>query len=403
MVENISHDGDWRGALFDPARSLLLPLGADGAALLYEGQIQTTGEAPGANRIRALADFLAPRMEDGFYVTNTLASEAPEFADIVGASAGVAAARVSGDGEELLIWFRRERVRTITWGGKPFKSPSDDDDPSELSPRRSFAQWQQVVEGTSDPWTPTDIATARLIGAAVMDVVLQYRAIQLVVAKNQLDQVSGRIRAAKQFVVVADASGHILETNGALGTLLGERGQALRHLDELPDFFADPEDFKSRLRALRYDSRSWRGEVVVKGGDAAGLALRVRADPVSAPHDLALGFVLFFSDLTAQHEVEAARRRFQEGVIASRRRLSSPVKTRVDLRVRNLLQQIVDNAQLAALEVTDAADPAEVRGLLEGIRESVKRSAEVLERFGLRSPSRPARKTRPRAERGSLS
>jgi light-regulated signal transduction histidine kinase (bacteriophytochrome)/heme oxygenase len=402
MVENISRDGDWRGALFDSAQSLLLPLGAGGATLIYEGQIQSTGETPGADRIRALSVWLATRMTDGFYATNTLASEAPEFADIVGASAGVAAARVSGDEEELLIWFRQERVRTITWGGKPFKSPSDDDDPSELSPRRSFAQWIQVVEGTSDPWTPTDIAAAKSISAAVMDVVLQFRAIQLVIAKNQLDRVSRRVRAAKQLVIVADAHGQILEANDVLLTLLAERRKTLRHLDDLADFFADSEVFATRLRALRHNCQSWRGEVVVKAGDAAGLAFHVRADLVATPHDRALGFVLFFSDLTERRDVEAARRRFQEGVIASRRRLSSPVKTRVDLRIRNLLQQIVDNAQLAALEVTDAADPTKVRGLLEGIRESVKRSAEVLERFVIRPSSNLARKASPRAERGAI-
>ena len=83
-------------------------------------------------------------------------------------------------------------MRTVTWGGKPFKPPSDDDDPSELSPRRSFAQWHQVVEGTSDPWTATDIATARMIGASVTDVISQFRAVQIVIAKDQLDQVSSR-------------------------------------------------------------------------------------------------------------------------------------------------------------------------------------------------------------------
>jgi light-regulated signal transduction histidine kinase (bacteriophytochrome)/heme oxygenase len=402
MVENISRIGDWRGALFDSARSLLLPLGATGAALTYEGQIQSTGDAPGADRIRALSAWLATRMPDGFFATNALASEAPEFADIVGVAAGVVASRVSGDGEELLIWFREERIRTITWGGKPFKEPSDDDDPSELSPRRSFAQWHQVVEGTSDPWTSTDIATAKLIGAAVTDVVLQYRAIQLVISKDQFDQVSRRVRAAKQLVVVADARGQILETNGALATILGERRQTMRHLSDLTDCFADPEDFSARLKALRSDCRSWRGEVVVISGEAAGQAFRVQADPVPSPNDRVLGFVLFFSDLSEQREVEAARRRFQEGIIVSRRRLiAPPVETRVDLRVRNLLQQIVENAQLAGLEVTDAADPSKVRGLLEGIRESVKRSAEVLSRFVIQASSRTSN-ARTRAERGAV-
>ena len=38
MIERISREGDWRGALFDGSRSLLAPLNATGAALLFEDQ-----------------------------------------------------------------------------------------------------------------------------------------------------------------------------------------------------------------------------------------------------------------------------------------------------------------------------------------------------------------------------
>ena len=39
---------------------------------------------------------------------------------------------------EMLIWFRNERIQTLTWGGNPFKPMTVGDDPLELSPRRSF-------------------------------------------------------------------------------------------------------------------------------------------------------------------------------------------------------------------------------------------------------------------------
>ena len=58
MVEAISRDGDWRTALFDASQPLLQPLGATGAALLFEGQMLTAGEVPGtagAARDRRLA------------------------------------------------------------------------------------------------------------------------------------------------------------------------------------------------------------------------------------------------------------------------------------------------------------------------------------------------------------
>jgi light-regulated signal transduction histidine kinase (bacteriophytochrome) len=37
MIEAISRDGDWRGALFDGSQALLQPVGAGGAALLFDG------------------------------------------------------------------------------------------------------------------------------------------------------------------------------------------------------------------------------------------------------------------------------------------------------------------------------------------------------------------------------
>ena len=77
--------------------------------------------------------------------------------------------------------------------------------------------------------------------------------------------------------------------------------------------------------------------------------------------------------------------------------------TQVDLKIRNLLQQILENAQLAALEVADAADPTRVGGLLEGIRASVKRSAEVLARFGfLAVPLRAKRQSVGKISAGGL-
>ena len=387
MVASISRDGDWRGALFDGARPLLLPLGASGAALIFEGQIQTIGETPGAEAIRALAQWLKPRFVEGFYATASLGAEAPPFAELTGVAAGIAAARVSGDGDELLIWFRHERVRTITWGGKPFKSPSENDDPSELSPRRSFAQWHQVVEGTSDPWTPTDIATARMIGASVTDVIMQFRAVQIVIAKDQLDQVSRRVKASEQLVIIADSNGRLLESNAAFEKLVGARPGALRRLEDLPPYFADPQDMTMRLKALLHSRRGWRGDMTLGGRDGPGVPLHVRADAITARDERALGYVLFFTDLTERQAAETARRRFQESLVGSRRRLNARLETQADLTAQSLIAQVIENAQLAALEVTDAADPANMRKLLEGIRSAVERSAEILERLKFAPPA----------------
>ena len=381
MVESLSRNGDWRGALFDSARSLLLPLGANGAALLFEGQIQTTGETPSTEDIRALAEWLHGKLAGGLFATSALAAEAPRFESLKGVASGVVAAHVSGDPDEMLIWFREERVRTITWGGNPFKSPSNSDDPSELSPRRSFAQWHQVVEGTGDPWTETDIATARMIAASLTDVILQYRAVQIVIAKDQLDQVSQQVQAAQQQVIVADAAGRVLETNAAFEALIGAAPGSIQRLDDLPVYFVEREDFAQRLHSLQREGRAWRGEATLRDNRDAGRPMHVRADAVVAMGERVLGYVVCFTDLTERRAAEVARRRFQESIIGSHRRLSARLETSADLQAQALISAIVENAQLAALEITDAADPGNMRQLLNGIRSSVERSAEVLERL----------------------
>ena len=50
-----------------------------------------------------------------------------------------------------------------------------------------------------------------------------------------------------------------------------------------------------------------------------------------------------------------------------------------DLVYQNLLTSLVENAQLAALEITDGVDTARMQDMLESVRASVTRSSELLE------------------------
>ena len=80
----------------------------------------------------------------------------PHFAELRGVASGLVAVALSESAGEYLLWLRPERVRTVAWGGNPNKPMVVGNSPMDLSPRRSFAQWHQVVEATSDPWTEAD-------------------------------------------------------------------------------------------------------------------------------------------------------------------------------------------------------------------------------------------------------
>jgi two-component system, chemotaxis family, sensor kinase Cph1 len=285
---------------------------------------------------------------------------------------------VSTAPDEYLIWLRPERVRTVTWGGNPFKPTLVGDDPSTLSPRRSFSQWHQLVEGTSDPWNDADLAFARLVGDTVSDVIIQFRSVRMLLAEDQLNQVRRQVEQSAQPVVIVDTTGRILKMNLAFVALLPDLPRQPERIADLLPLFDDQREVERRIDDLVVNRHAWRGEVLIAGPGGVRTPLLVRADPVFTSLDRTLGFVLLFTDLTERRTAEAARRGFQKGVMEQRPSVSGQFDSKADLQFRNILSTITENAQLAALEIADRVDPAHMPQMLEALRSSVARTAEVL-------------------------
>lgn len=379
MVEAISREGDWRLALFESPQSLLQPLDANGAALKVDGQVLTTGEVPSTKQLREIGRWLDKQPRAPVLATASLGIDEPAFAAMSAMASGIVAAPISNAPGEYLMWFRPERIRTVTWGGNPFKPVVVGNDPADLSPRRSFSQWHQLVEGTSEPWSQADLMAASLIGRTVADVVLQFRSVRMLIVQDQLQQVSRQVHQSEQPVIVADAQGRILLINDAFQQNLRAGHPHLQWLEDLPQFFTEPERVRQYLRQLLKTQQTWRGEIWLERDVGEPKPMSVRADPVVASPDRLLGFVFVLTDLTERKAADAARRRFQEGIIEPYRGATVRLDTKSDLVYQNLLSAVVGNAQLAALEITDGVDVAHMPELLENVRASVGRTAELLE------------------------
>lgn len=379
MLQAISKEADWREALFDDNRSLLQSLNATGAALLFEGEILSTGEVPGTRELRELGEWLDSQPRGAVMATGSLSSEMPGFAALKAVASGLLATPISRSSGEYLIWFRPERVRTITWGGNPFKPVIVGSEPSDLSPRRSFSQWRQVVEGTCDPWTPADLNGARLIGEALADVALQFRSVRMVIAQDQLGQVRQQVHLSDQPVIIAGPDGRITLVNEAFERLLRAVHPSLQRLDDLARLFAEPGKVRQDLKDLLQNHLTIRTEVFLETDSGDTRPLQVRADPVCSTPENVLGFVLLFTDLTERKAADIARRRFQEGILELHRVMPVQLDSKTDLLYRNLLASVVGNAQLSALEITDSLDLAHVPEKLQSVQNSVTRAAELLE------------------------
>ncbi|MBL8950684.1 MAG: GAF domain-containing protein [Myxococcaceae bacterium] len=388
MAEAIAREGDWRSSLFDGSGSILKPVTATGAALVLDDEILTTGQVPGTEQLREIAGWLqrrglAPSGHAAVFSTHALAVAEPAWAPLAAVASGLLAVRISNEPGEFLLWFRPEQVRTVTWGGDPSKPFVIGSSPADLSPRRSFAQWHQVVEGTSQPWARGALTTARLIGATVSDVVMQFRSVRMLIAQQQLTQVRGQAQRSEQAVMVAGPDGRVLLMSAGFADLLEPGRRAPERLDELAPFFTRPVVLLRKLQELVQQHAAYRGEAELLQGDGGARPVLLRADPVFSGPRQVLGFVLSISDAREQVAADRARRRFQEQVVEEYRPVTGRPETKADLDRRVLLASIIENAQLTAFEITDTADTQLIVDLLRSVQGSVDRSAELLADFAV--------------------
>jgi two-component system, chemotaxis family, sensor kinase Cph1 len=381
MIEAISQAGDWRIALFDNTQSLLAPVGATGAALTFEGQILTAGEVPGTQQLREIAEWLDGKPRQPVFATASLCLDERDFASLLPVASGLAAAPISNSPGEYLMWFRPERIRLVTWGGDPLEPVLIGDDPSDLSPRRSFAKWHQLVEGKSEPWTPADLMAARLIGETVADVVLQFRSVQMLIARDQLEKVTQRVQISELPVVIADQRGRILHRNQSFESLVHPNHPHLEWLEDLAPLFTDQREARRRLHDLVSQRRTWRGEVSLTSVHAGTRSVLVRGDPVFASPDRILGIVLLFTDIAERNAAETTSRRYQEGIVDRMRGLGTGIEGNADVLYQKLMSPVLENAQLAIFEIVDGNDRARTQEMLESVRSSVERAGDVLDRL----------------------
>lgn len=319
IVEALATTGDWRSALFTTPKALLQAVDAVGAALVHEGELLTAGEVPSSHDTRRIAEWLEehhPR--DAVVSTHTLGHLAPEFRHLSSA-AGLLAISLSGRGNDRLIWFRREQVQTLRWGGNPHK-PVDLDDPNRLSPRRSFAVWTEMTRGTSRPWSEPDLATARAIRLSLVDLVQQVQAVRVLIAMDQMQRVCQVVELSVEPTIVMSALGHLVVVNRAFRDLLGPVSVSLTSVEDLAALLGGENELRSMLHLLRSERRAWAGELMLQRGDGEVIPLAVRGEPVPGESGDDLGCVLFATDLRAQRDAEATRRRVHDVMLEAQRR-----------------------------------------------------------------------------------
>jgi len=146
-----------------------------GVAVCVKGRLTSLGTTPSPEQIESLIGWLNSHMEksQGVYATDRLGEvwqPAQAFANL---ASGLLVISVSTEPSDYIIWFRPELVQSTNWAGEPVKLNQSGPNGDRLSPRMSFAIWQETVRGRCLPWTSADLDAAFDLRVSLLHVVLR--------------------------------------------------------------------------------------------------------------------------------------------------------------------------------------------------------------------------------------
>jgi light-regulated signal transduction histidine kinase (bacteriophytochrome) len=107
------------------------------------------------------------------FATDRIASIVPGAGAFAASAAGMLAIPISRSPRDYVVLFRSELVRSVRWGGDPHKPVEYGPNGPRLTPRRSFEEWKETVEGRSAPFTSSELRVAETLRATLIEVVLR--------------------------------------------------------------------------------------------------------------------------------------------------------------------------------------------------------------------------------------
>lgn len=130
---------------------------ASGCILVYEGKTTLLGQCPDKCQLDGLLDYIKNNTREAIQATSSLSELYPPAKEFEKVASGLILTVLSDIEENYIIWLKPERKQTMNWAGNPEKLVEvNKDGYMNLSPRRSFETWAEIVSGTSETWNLTE-------------------------------------------------------------------------------------------------------------------------------------------------------------------------------------------------------------------------------------------------------
>jgi len=165
--ETLLRDPDWLGDILTSA------IPADGVGVWINGSYAFSGVTPPTEDFRRIVRALNGTAAGKVYSTDHIGSLVDGAERWAKEAAGLLAIPISRSPRDYVILFRKEMKEAVRWAGDPHKPVEYGPNGPRLTPRQSFAEWQELVEGRSIPFTPSQLRVAETLRATLIEVVLR--------------------------------------------------------------------------------------------------------------------------------------------------------------------------------------------------------------------------------------
>ncbi|WP_445678596.1 HWE histidine kinase domain-containing protein [Radicibacter daui] len=145
----------------------------DGVGIHFDGAITVSGLTPPTRILHAIARLAHEQAPGQIWATHSLPSHMALPEGMLESVAGVLAVPLSQLSQDYVLFFRQEVVRTIDWAGDPNKQYETGPLGDRLTPRKSFALWQETVRGQSVPWEAFAREAAETLRVGMMEVIMR--------------------------------------------------------------------------------------------------------------------------------------------------------------------------------------------------------------------------------------
>jgi diguanylate cyclase (GGDEF)-like protein len=179
VVARMTEAGHVADALLVSGDAILSMLDASGAVIRLGERTITLGLTPSIEAATRAMSALRTGSDADLIAIDELRECVPDWSSESAIASGALYLSLPAGPRDAIIWFRPEIEREVKWAGDPTKAADPDPTTSRLSPRRSFALWNERVAGHSEPWQEADRAIAREIGRTITTAVARQSVAEL--------------------------------------------------------------------------------------------------------------------------------------------------------------------------------------------------------------------------------